>query len=483
MEVSGVSREELIAALGQRDAVIEELRAQVAELRRQIGLGPTNSSKPPSSQGYAKPAPRSRRTTSGRRSGGQAGSPGSTLRQVAEPHEVIAYSPSCCARCGAGLGGAPVVSTQARQVADLAPVALVWTEHRIQARRCGCGHITAAGAKDGLPNSVRAPVQYGAGVRAAGTYLVGAHFLPLARCAQVMGDLLGAPVGQGSLATWAADAGAHLEGQGSFTAAVREQLITAPVVHFDESGLRVDGRLRWVHSASTADLSLFTVHDRRGKAGSDAAGVLPVFTGVAVTDCWAPYDCYPRAAHARCNAHLIRELAGVWEAPRAPGQSEQSWAPKLAKRLEALSTMVTNAKAAGASGLDPVELAGQMRWIEGILATGWAQNRPPPRGWPSRKRPVAVNLLTRFTRYQDQFLAFTLDFTVPFTNNQAERDIRPVKIRQKVSGCLRTTAGAQTFAALRSYLSTATKQGHNLLTVLRDLHEGHPWLPTAPAPC
>lgn len=470
-------RDALVVLLAERDALLVALGERVADLERRLGGNSRNSSRPPSSEGYAKPAPKSLRGVSGKKSGGQRGSPGATLRQVENPDEVLVHSPATCGGCGAGLGPAPVASVEVRQVADLPEVLLRWVEHRIEHKECSCGCTTMAAEVDGVPAGVNAPVSYGPGVRAAGTYLVAGHFLPLARGAQVLGDLLAAPVSQGSLATWVGSAGQGLEGPGSFTDTVRQALADAPVACFDETGLRVDGHLMWVHSASTEELSLFTVNARRGKVGIDAAGVLPTFTGTAVTDCWAPYSCYPAAAHARCNAHLLRELTGVFEAPLGPGAVRQTWAAKLAKRLTTLNEMVTGAKAAGYTGLDPGDLAHQVAWIQAIIKVGWSQNPEPPGGWTA-KRPVAVNLLARFETHQDQFLRFATDFAVPFTNNLAERDIRPVKLRQKISGCLRTQHGAQAFVALRSYLSTATKQGQNLLTVLRQLHDGHPWLPT-----
>ena len=459
-------REVLAEQLAALAEVNRELRERVAELERRLSANSRNSHQPPSSEGYAKPPPRSRRTRSGRKPGGQKGFPGATLRQVDDPHEVITHVPARCGGCGRSLQEAPVVSTEARQVADVPAMALRWVEHRVEHRACGCGRVTVAGPADGVPGGVHAPVQYGPGVRAVATYLVAAHHLPVDRAAALMSDLLAAPVSPGSISAWVAAAG---EGLASFTDRVVDLLADAAVVHFDETGLRVDGHLAWVHTAGTARLTLYTCHDRRGREAMDAAGVLPEFRGIAVHDCWAPYFCYPMT-HAICNAHLVRDLIGVWETTAQP------WAAKLAATLERLNVAVLDAKLAGADALDPAVLAGWHARYDALVAAGRAAHPEPEGGWRG-KRPVAVNLLDRLESLRADILRFSADFRVPFTNNAAERDIRPVKIRQKISGCLRSMAGAHAFCALRSYLSTVRKHGRDALAALRELHQGHPWLP------
>ena len=466
---------ELVRQSDERDRLREAenrlLAERVAQLEARLGRNSKNSNTPPSAEGYTKAPPRSSRRSSGRKPGGQPGAPGATLRQVADPDEVVVHTPSSCGGCGGSLTGAPVTSTETRQVADLPEVALRWVEHRIEHRECGCGATTMAGTGDGVPSAVRAPVSYGPGVRAVATYLVAGHHLPLARAAAVMSDLLGAPVSSGSVAAWVQTAA---DGLATFTNAVRDVITDAAVVNFDETGLRVDGALGWVHSASTPTATLYTCHARRGKEAMDAAGVLPAFTGIGVHDCWKPYWCYD-IEHALCNAHVVRELAGVYET------TGQTWAPKLARILEKMNTAVGDAKDAGHHALEPGVLAGWHARIDQITALGWAQNPAPAGGWPA-KRPVAVNLLTRFESHREEFLRFATDFRVPFTNNAAEQAVRPVKIRQKIAGCLRTMPGAQAFCALRSYLDTGRKQQRDTLSILRQLHDGQPWLP-APATC
>src|SRR5512135_1677996 len=256
---------------------------------------------------------------------------------------------------------------------------------------------------------------------------------------------------------------------GEFTAAVREQLAGRAVVNFDETGLRVDGKLSWVHSASADTLTLYTCHDRRGVEAMTAAGVLPAFRGVAVHDGWKPYRRYD-VTHALCNAHHLRELAAVAE------QGGQDWAAEMARLLVEIHRVVERARQAGADGLAAGLLDSYRARYQRIVQAGWAAN---PGGHRGRRGSPAANLLDRLDGYRNDVLRFAADFRVPFENNLAERDIRMVKLRQKISGCLRTTAGATAFCALRSYLSTAAKQGHAALAVLRQLHQGQPWLPAA----
>ncbi len=467
---------QLLVLLAERDTLIvaqsqalSELTAQLAELRARVRKNPRNSSRPPSSEGYDKPAPRSQRRASGRRPGKQDGAAGTTLRRREDPDVVVEHRPGQCSGCGAGLSAAPVVSTERRQVFESPAVALTVTEHRIEHRRCGCGTVTMAE----VPAGVNAPVQYGPGVNAFALYLVAGQHLPLARAAATLADLLAAPVSVGTVASMIVTAA---EGLGTFTETVRSRLAAAPVVHFDETGLRVEGRLAWVHSASTATLSLFTAHARRGVPAMDDAGVLPTFTGVAVHDGWKPYRHYSGdpatgagPVHGLCNAHHLRELCAVTETAQASG-AEQDWAERLAGLLVEIHDTVEEGRAAGGRGLAPALLGAYQARYERLIRAGHTANPATP----GRRNTVAANLLNRLDTQREDVLRFATDWRVPFDNNLAERDIRMVKLRQKISGCLRTHAGAQAFCTLRSYLATAAKNGHNSLDVLRQLADGHP---------
>jgi transposase len=463
--------DELAALVATQAARIVELEALVVELRRRLRADSSTSHRPPSSDGPRKPPrPAVPREPGARRPGKQPGSPGAYLAQVAEPDEVVVHRPDRCGGCGAGLVGVPVTGTQTRQVFDLPEVGLWVVEHRAEQRRCGCGHPTTAA----FPPEARAAACYGPRVRAVGCYLLAAQHLPVDRAAQVLAEVVGAPMATGTLAGLVGEAAAGLD---DFMATARELVAAAPVAHFDETGARIAGRGHWVHSASTATVSVYAAHPRRGREAMDAAGILGGFGGVAVHDGWAPYRHYQAATHALCNAHHLRELDAV------AAEAGQGWAGELAEWLTIARTTATGARQAGAGAVDPAAMAGLLDGYGQIIAKGRAANPPParPPGHRGRvKRTPAANLLQRLDTYRDQVYRFLTDLRVPFTNNQAEQDIRMVKLQQKISGCWRTLPGAQAWLTVRSYLATARKHGHTPLAALDQLFAGRPWLPAPP---
>lgn len=444
------------------------LTERVLELEARLGQSPRNSHKPPSSEGYEKPAPKSRRESTGRKSGGQPGRTGKTLRQVSSPDEIVVHRPAVCAGCGDSLAQAPLVSTEARQVFDLPPIVLRVVEHRLEHRRCACGHLTVGV----VPAGVGAPAQYGPGVRGLASYLLAGQYLPLARTAELLTELLGAPISQGSLASWYAQAAAGLD---DFDQTVTAGLASAPVLGADETGIRVEGALAWVHAARTDTLTRYTVSAKRGVEAMKEGAVLPALSAntVLVTDFWAPYWRFD-VLHAVCGAHLGRELVAAAE---VPGQGD--WAKSLDALLIEINHTATGARNLGQDALTPSLLADYQARYNTLIQAGWAANpghHPGQRG--KRRRPKHVNLLDRLDTHRQEVLRFADDLRVPFTNNGSEQDVRPLKIRMKVAGSLRTTAGAEAFCRLRSYLSTARKQGQSAFTAMHMLHHGSPWIPT-----
>jgi len=463
---------EQAATIGRLEQRVAELGAETAELKRRLAQNSRNSSRPPSSDGLAKPAPKSLRRPSGRKAGGQPGHDGGHLAQVAVPDAVVDHVPSVCAGCDRDLRDARQVGHLARQVFDLPEIQLSTVEHRAWTRRCGCGHETTAA----FPAAVTAPAQYGPRVRALGLYLVAYQHLPYARAAQLLADWTGQAISTGTLTAFMTQGAEDLQ---PFLADVHAQIAAAPVAHFDETGARADGRLRWLFCASTDRLTFYSLHDKRGFDGLDHAGVLPNFRGIAVHDGFKPYRRYTEAQHALCNVHHLRELLGVIEAD--PSDPKIAWAIRMDRLLRDLHAAVTRARTAGETWLDPGELAGYRAAYTQIIADG--NHRDPPGSVPTGKRGVirqtpARNLLTRLDRDREDVLRFAHDFRVPFDNNQAERDIRMIKLQQKISGCWRTIPGAEQFLALRAYLSTAAKNGQSTIDVLTALAGRRPWLAT-----
>jgi transposase len=339
--VTAPTYDELAALVVALQARIAEQDAQIAELRRQLTASSRNSSKPPSADGLDKPAPKSLRGRSGRKPGGQSGHEGRTLRQVQRPDEVVVHEPGGCADCGAELAadGRPARVIR-RQVFDIPQIAVRVVEHRLVARRCRCGTLTTAAG-------VAAPVQYGPHAAAIAVYLCLGQHLPVARTAGLLAELFGTPMSAGTVAAWTARAAAGLE---PFTAAARAALTDAELVHVDETGLRVAGRLHWLHVASSARFTALFCHAKRGKEAIDAAGVLPAFAGIVVHDAFAPYARYRSATHALCNAHLLRELIAVVDHHTAQPATADGmpagwcWAGQVIDALLALKAITTPAR-------------------------------------------------------------------------------------------------------------------------------------------
>jgi transposase len=418
-------------------------------------------------KGWPKPAPRVRslRKKSRRKPGGQDGHKGTALAQVARPDREIRHEPGGCGRCGAGLASRPVTGVQRRQVFDLQPVRAKVTEHQLIERECACGHRTKATA----PAGANAPVQYGPRIAAVIVYLHAGQFLSKQRTALALAELFGIPCSSGTVAALTARAAGRLDG---FTEQVRDRIAASDVAGFDETGLRVEGRLAWVHCARTGKYTLLMAHPRRGRQAIEAMGILPRFTGIAVHDAWAPYDTCTAPDHQLCCAHALRELQAVTDA--AP-QGQWCWATQAAEALTAMQDLVHEAISQGHDAADPAALATQVHLFRSAVLAGAAQTAARSGTLMKKHNALARRLRDR----QDDYLRFTTDFRAPPDNNGTERDIRMAKLKQKVSGCLRTMTGARQFCAIRSYLSTAAKHELSFFAALVMLTEGEPWMPAA----
>jgi transposase len=451
------------AVIAAQATLIEELRAQnaalsarIAELERQLGLTSTNSSKPPSSDGLKKKPARvsSLRERSDKKTGGQKGHPGKTLRQIEEPDAVADHFPTACAGCGATLSGQPATGYTARQVFDLPePQPLRVTEHRAHQCQCqACGARTRAA----FPDDVAAPVQYGARTTAFVIYLLHMQLLPEKRLATLMADLFGVHLVSATIATMSRDCAARF---GDFVATLRDNVASATLKHMDETGFRMSGKTQWLHVASTLWLTFYRVSARRGSLLDNVAGVV-------VHDHWKPYYTLKNVLHALCNAHHLRELQALVEIEK------EDWAQKMRHFLRRACHASNLAHEQGVA-LPPRFIALVERCYDAILAEGFAFHQAPPalvstaRKRLGRKpRRVGHNLLLRLQSRKPDVLRFLSDPAVPFTNNLAERDGRMIKLRQKISGGFRSDQGAEDFSVIRSVISTARKQGWDVLQAL-----------------
>jgi transposase len=418
------SYEQLLALNAELAARLEQALARIAELEARLGMSSKNSSKPPSSDGLVKPAPRSLRKKTGRGPGRPAGQPGTTLEQVADPDVIVRHVPAACNGCGGDLAGAAEVAVSRRQVFDIPQPKVVVTEHQIVTVACRCGHHTSGI----VPVEATAPACYGPRLAGIGVYLLHGQFLSVGRTADALRDLFGLPVAAATVACWVKRTALGVIDQ--VLPVIRDRIAAAPVAHFDETGLRTDGRLAWLHSASTSTDVLFSVHPKRGTTAMDAAGVLPRFTGIAVHDAWAPYDTYTHATHALCNAHVLRELIYVTDTATGP---TADLAAQAIGALQQLHRLVSGARADGAEP-DPATIGEQQHLLRSAVVLA-AQATAGRANKLQRKHHA---LFVRLRDRRDDYLRFVTNPAVPFDNNPAEQTIRMPKLRIKVSGSMRT---------------------------------------------
>lgn len=457
----------LVEGLLKRIEELELLEERVVALENQLSKNSRNSSKPPSGDGFGKRT-RSLRTKSERRSGGQGEHPGTTLEWRDEVDWVVEHSVEQCSGCGASLEDEPVERMMIRQVHDLPPLQLQVSEHQAEVKCCPVCGMENQGR---FPKDVCHPVQYGAGVKGMMVYLMEGQLLPSGRTVEVLDEVFGAQVSEGTLYNARAQCFDAIE---PITAAIAIHLQKATVEHFDETGMCINGKLWWLHVACTDGLTYYFVHPKRGKAAIDEMNILPQFQGKAVHDSWVSYGSYEGCRHYLCNAHHLRELTFIFE------RYQQPWAFQMMLLLGTIKHQVDEAKATRQTALASDQILEFEHRYQAVIEQGCAANPPPPpppvktRGRIKQSPPR--NLLHRLNQ-QAAVLGFMHDFTVPFDNNQAERDLRMMKLKQKISGGFRSHEGATMFCRIRSYLSTLRKQGIPVLDALVSLFMGEPIFP------
>jgi transposase len=452
------------------------LEARLAALEAQVAKNSSNSHKPPSSDGPGKP-PRtqSEREKSGKKPGGQGGHSGSTLKKSLTPDHRVRHSVRQCGHCNLDLSLVGPSSVEERQIFDLPSMKLECTAHEVEKKDCpGCGAHTQAAWPDLLARETSAAV-YGPNLRGFGIYLTAGQLLPYGRASDVIKDLLGQSISQGTLVSWTGKASHSLA---STEACIKDALATSlGAVNFDETGIRSEGKGSWLHSASNEWFTHFSFHEKRGGEAIEDIGILPRFRGIAIHDRWAPYFQFEDCAHGLCGSHLLRDLRFIMEQEREP------WAKAMRKCLRKMNEAVKKAKANGqtrfnAQTIDYWEAKYQRILKRGLLfhagknETEGVLAKPGQRG--RKKQREGKNLLDALDRRREWVLLFLKDFSVPFTNNRGEQDIRMTKVKLKISGCFRSSAGARHFCRIRGYISTARKQGWNVLDAMKSVFLGSP---------
>jgi len=444
---------------------VQQLETRVHELEARLSKDSSNSSKPPSSDGL-KRKPKSLRGQSDKKPGGQKGHAGKGLARVNNPDVIITHTPSSCTGCGSSLNEVQGFYAEQRQVFDIPQPKINVTEHRVEEKKCPCcGEISRAS----FPENIKGPVQYGDRIRALIAYFLHEHFIPVDRVCEIFEDIFGVALSPGTCANVDEQLFANLE---VFEAGLKTHLLATRVLHFDETGMRCEKKLHWVHVASSQKATLYTMHAKRGQEAMDAAGILPRFQQIAIHDHWFPYFAYEQLKHGLCNAHHLRELIFVHE------QEKEAWAKQMYDLLILANKEVEKHAELGA--LSPEILLQIERSYKQILTEGFSYHAslpPLPTGKRGKqKQRDGKNLLDRLNEKRDCVLRFIHDFSVPFTNNQGERDIRMIKLKQKIGGCFRAFRGGEMFCRIRSYISTSRKQGWNIWDALADAIRGSPRL-------
>ncbi len=460
---------ELNANIDQLTKENKALNERVTSLESQVDKNSNNSSKPPSSDGFKKKT-KSLRKKSGKKPGGQKGHVGKTLCLNDNPDEVEIHTVDQCNECGASLVDVDTERHVVRQVVDIPDIKVKIIEHRSEVKICpNCRSKNTAA----FPDEVTSTVQYGERIKATAVYLTQYQLIPYKRSAELIKDLFNHHLSQGSIVAFNKSCHERLE---SIEQNIKNAITSSQgAVHFDETGIRIDKKLHWLHVSSNENLTYYEAHKKRGKKAVDDIDILPNFTGTAVHDGFKTYNKYTNCDHALCNAHILRELNGITELEK------QDWAEPMKKLLLDIKKEVDlNLDTCNALPLDRI-IEFELRYDE-ILKAGFAEDYAKNIDLYSQKkvkRSVSLNLLNRLSGYKEQILVFMNDFDIPFDNNLAERDLRMAKVKQKISGTFRSSKGAKNFTRIRGYVSTVRKQGRNSLDCIKSVFTTSPIDPTS----
>ena len=459
---------EIVAYIYYLHEKIDKLEARVTELESRLNLNSNNSGKPPSSDGYArKNLATSLRKKTQKKRGGQPGHKGKTLEQSSHPDHIETHSPEFCSCCGRSLQNGTIFSIEKRQIFDLPPPpAIEIIEHRSQTMVCThCGSKTSGV----FPSYVTQPVQYGSRIKAYLSYLVHYQLIPYERAVEACFDLFGVSLSPGTIVNITHNLSDKLT---RFQKVVKNALKFEPIIQNDETGVRVEGKLQWLHVNSTSQLTHYSIQKKRGTEGINEIGILSDFKGISVHDFWKPYLSYP-CTHSFCCAHILRELIRVEE------ETKQTWAGKLIKLLIQAKELKEDYHSDGIP-IPPVMRNSLKSEYDELIQVGLDENPPPVKtvGKKGRKKKTfSRNLLERLELHKEGVLRFIENQIVPFDNNLAERDIRMMKVKMKISGGFRDQSTAEAVTQIRSYISTIRKNGERVIEAITSAFDNNPWIP------
>ena len=446
-----------LAIVEEQSEQIKQLTVKISELEARLHQNSTNSSRPPSSDVF--PRPPSPRKPSGKKAGGQKGHKGKGFKLPHPPDVVVEYNPVQCTGCAhvAVCPAAKSVSDRRYEV-DI-EIKTVLTEHHTLRVQCPMTNEMLTG---NFPLDITGTVQYGVNLEALAISLNTSGMVSINRTHELLSDVFGVPISVGTIATMVKNCAHRVS---KMISPIKDAILGEKLVHFDETGVRVNGKTLWDHDASTNNLTYHFISEKRGKKGMDEAGILPNYNGIGVHDCWSSYFKYDSMDHALCGAHVLRELIAVTE------NTQQKWAQELIDLFREMNATKDELIAQGQHEAPEQVWREFSRRYDEILQEAQAQNPIPEKNPGEKGRPKKGKvraLIDRLVLHKEKWLLFFTDFRVPFTNNQAERDIRPFKVKQKVSGCFRTMQGAKDFATIMSFVSTARKNGKSAFLAIKD---------------
>ena len=447
--------------------LIAQLNQTIQELKEQLNKNSKNSSKPPSSDGLKKPAPKSLRKSTGKKAGGQNGHSGTNLAVTVAPDETIRHMPSACEGCPHyNMCKGTACIAEKRHVID-AVVTVNVTEHQVlEIPICMLHGGTCKGE---FPSDVKASVQYGKNLQAISVALNTVGAVSIKRTHEILSGVFNIPIATGTISNMVKRCA---DGLGDTVEKIKQKMQASALGHFDETGTRVDKKLWWVHVASNCAYTYLDISQKRGSKGMEQCGVLTEFSGIAMHDCWASYWNYPEVTHAVCCAHLLRELTGITE-----NYPEQKWASAFIDLLLEMKKVKDKAVAKGNESLSYYYNHKFDKQYDELIKQARKENPLPETTEKKRgrkKKGKILALVERLANYKASVCLFIKNFNVPFDNNQAERDIRMIKVKTKVSGCFRTEEGARDYLKIMSYIGTAHKQGYNAYEAIKNAISGNP---------
>jgi transposase len=458
---------ELEEIIAKQAAIIEALTRRIKELEDQISKNSRNSSKPPSSDGLGKPEPKSLRKPSGKKPGGQVGHTGHGFTLPHDADEIVKHEPKECEGCPK-VGECPEGTCAGkRYIVDIQVQTLV-TEHQVIKKKCR--QRQGESVQGEFPQECASTLQYGSGMATLAVVLNVYGMMSIQRIHEVLSAVFNVTIGTGTISRSIKRCAEQVS---ESVERIKGTVQGASVAHFDETGMRIEGKTQWLHVASTQSATYMTVEEKRGQEGMESSGVLPSFKGVAVHDCWSPYFLYTLIMHALCQAHLLRELIFVTE------RTGQAWAEKLSKLLIQMKERKEAIIADKGERMAQEEIAQYEAEYSAILEEGLEANPMPEKAEGKRGRPKRGKvraLVDRLIERKENVFLSLRDFRVPFDNNSAERDIRIAKVKQKVSGCMRTKEGAKDFVAILSYVSTLRKNGVPVYRAVQEALLGNAFL-------